>query len=61
MSIRAEITKIVKQSHLECGLPIACNTTCEKCGTERIKLVITEWLNAHASKVQLEQFEKDWE
>ena len=36
MSIREDITKIVKQSQPSCGLPIACNTKCGECGAGRI-------------------------
>ena len=34
--MKEEIADIVKQSHPECGLHIACNTKCGECGAGRI-------------------------
>lgn len=60
MNLRSRIAFEVYRSGPSCGIPKECNTECGTCGADRIKLIFIEWLNAHGSKLQIEQFEGDW-
>lgn len=59
LSIKAEIEEVVEHSNPSCGLTKECWTKCDKCGAERIRMIIVSWLSKHNLGLSIE-FDDEW-